>query len=60
MVTKAKMSPAALVDQVMRDISHGKDENAGQGSPTADVYASGSVAHSTPCCRIMRHSAVPE
>jgi uncharacterized oxidoreductase len=25
-VSKAKMSPAALVDQVMRDISHGKDE----------------------------------
>ena len=30
-------------------------DNAGQGSPTADAYASGSVAHSTPCCRIMRH-----
>ena len=30
-------------------------DNAGQGSLTADAYASGSVAHSTPCCRIMRH-----
>jgi uncharacterized oxidoreductase len=25
-VSKAKMSPAVLVDQVLRDISHGKDE----------------------------------
>jgi uncharacterized oxidoreductase len=25
-VSKVKMSPAALVDQVMHDISHGKDE----------------------------------
>ena len=30
-------------------------DNAGQGSPTADAYASGSVAHSTPGSKIVRH-----